>query len=339
MADILTALRNACTANGWTLSGNVLHKGTCFVNTRVATCVASAIRPAVGVRDYLMVKSGNGKDGSNLLTDPSGNEPCIGPLLNGGNATTLAFIDWSFPVDYHIHINTSPDEVWLVVQYNSAFFQHVGFGQSPGIGNPGTGNWHFATLGSNAVNSSQQSTKQFNAIECGNAGANVGFNARENIVPQPFWTDRWAGSDVATAAPGEMNYSYHGMRGDTGAAAWSSSGNGYGLSYVVPATGTGASAVAAPLLARQPNAWNGESSLIPLQLAVRRPDSKMSIQGELKHVRTLRMDFLDPLFVIDLSPDKWRVYPVFNKNTVAPAGGTNLGHSGCFAVAIHYDGP
>lgn len=339
MIGLLTALRDACVANGWTLAGNVLHKGTCYVQLRVLTCPALSTRPAAGVRDYLLVRAGNGIDGSNNLTDPAGNEPCIGQLTNGGTSTTLAYIDWAAPFDYFIHINANPDEVWLAVHFNGTDFMHLGFGQTPGIGNPGTGNWHFATLGNAAATSNQQGAKQFNAIECSAAGVNGSFNVREDIFPLPFWVLELGGNDNPSANTGTMNYVYHGMHGGTEAATWSNAGSGYrgGASNML--AGTGAFAPVAPLLARQPNLWNNEAALLPFQLMILRPDSKSSIQAEMKHMRVLRMDYLDPMTVIDRDPDFWRVYPVYRKNTAVPAGGQNLDHSGCFAVAIRYDGP
>lgn len=341
MADLMTALRTACTANGWTLSGNVLSKGGCYVQTRILACPAPSTRPSIGTRDYMMVRAGNGIDGSNNLTDPAGNEPCIGPFTNTGNSSSLEYIDWAFPATYRIHVNTNPDEVWMAVRYNNVFYQHIGFGKTPGVGNPGTGNWHFATMPNLAATSNNETYKYQNKVNSGAGPFGVGSFQNGNVCPQPFWIGgRVNGAGSETAGPGLVNYSYHGMRGDTGAASWSASGNGFNVVYTAPGAGTSCQPTIVPLLERQPNAWNNEAILLPLQLLIRRPSNKTSIQAEFKHLRTLRMDFLDPEHIIDLAPDKWCVYPCLQKNTSLPGGGlTQLMHSGCFAIAVRYDGP
>lgn len=340
MAALLTALQTACTANGWTLAGNVLSKDGCYAQIRVVTGPVPSVRPSVGTRDYLYVKSGNGIDGSNLLTDPAGNEPTIGTFLSGNNASNLAYEDWVFPVTYRIHINTAPDEVWMAVRWNPVQYMHLAFGKSPAVGCPGTGNWHFATLPPMPSAGNIPAYYGRTQIEIGAGAISMGFNAGENIIPQPFWIGGRAGGTDTPTASTLVNYSFHGMRGDTGAAAWSSAGNGFGLSYIAPATGVSAWPTQDPLLSLQPNAWNSEAAFIRLQLLVRRPDSKTSLVGDIEHTRILRIDHLDPEYIEDRDPDYWCIYPCLSKNTAIPAGGTGMDmHSGCFGIAVRYDGP
>ena len=61
-ADLLAALQAACTGNGWTLSGNVLHKGTCYAEVKLTQTQGSVVWP----NSALGVRACNGIDGSNL---------------------------------------------------------------------------------------------------------------------------------------------------------------------------------------------------------------------------------------------------------------------------------
>lgn len=323
MAGLLTALRNACTSNGWTLSGNVLHKGTCYVRNQIVQC--PEYTAGIGQRPYLVVRSGNGIDGGNELTDPAGNEPSIGPfsspVRNDGP------VDWDWPVNYFIHISAAPDEVRLVVGYNAVFYQHLWFGQTPGIGNPGTGNWHFATMSPLAATNSNWQYKRRDSVGVNQTGQQISTTNGPYTVPQPFWI-------TSTANSTYMNYAYHGMRGDTGAAAWAQD-TGFTNSML----GTAIWPALQGLIQYQPNAWNNQVALLPMQLLIARPDFKTTLQAEFMHARKLRIDFIDPESVITLGPDRWKVYPCLHKDISQPTGGVVDMHSGAFGVAIRYDGP
>src|SRR5262245_27353299 len=100
MTAVLTALRNACTANGWTLSGNILWKGTCYAEVRIGDNGETGAPTGT----MLYVRAGNGKDGSNNLTDAATRFGMIGPLRVAGGAASWP--DWDWPVTYFIHILT-----------------------------------------------------------------------------------------------------------------------------------------------------------------------------------------------------------------------------------------
>jgi hypothetical protein len=340
MSDLVTALRNACTANGWTLSGNVLHKDGCYADVRTVVGAIPSTRPSIGSRDYIVVRAGNGIDGSNALTDEPPTHAAIGPLVNSGGATDLAYLDWTFPVTYHIHVNAAPDEVWLAVQYNGTYFQHLAFGKSPTPGNPGTGNWLFATLPYLAYNNTNHVYRRETGICYKNDDTmDVGAFGDGDIAVQPFWINRGNGNTAENAAPGSINYAFHSLHSTTGAAAWNS-GNGYNLQQPVGGNnGVGAAQAIYDVYRTQPNAWNQESILLPCQPMKRRPENKSSIVGDIRHMRYIRMDFMETLDVVDRTPDLWRVYPCYRKGGASMSTGAGLGHSGGHAVAIRYDAP
>lgn len=142
--DLLTGIRSACTANGWTLAGNVLSKGTNFLRTQV---VGTTI-------EFL---GGTGIDGSNNLT---GAGPSVVRITSG-----VAGISITFPVTYEVHLNAAPDEVYVVVNYNINDYQWAAWGQSDVAGVGGTGMWYAAACVANNV---------INQWIGGPAGASVG---------------------------------------------------------------------------------------------------------------------------------------------------------------------
>lgn len=121
LADLLTAIQSACTANGWTLSGNVLHKGTCYAQVMQAA-------------SSLQILGGDGIDGSNALT---GAATAAGFLIQPMTGTTFAW-----PITYEVHVHTAPDEVYVVINYASGVFECAAFGQSAMPGLVGSGNWY-----------------------------------------------------------------------------------------------------------------------------------------------------------------------------------------------------
>lgn len=328
-ADLLTALRNACTTNGWTLSGEILHKGTCYVQTRVGENGSTDTSPVPPANSMLIVRIGNGKDGSNILTDtPHGTlgGPRMGRIKDTVSNT---YLDWDWPVTYHIHVNVSPDEVVMIVNYGSGqYFQTVMFGQSPSPGNAGTGNWAGGTV-PNVVGGYGGSP--FSNANIGMmASGTFSLYAGSYWCPFPFWQTSDGG---LTGTP--ANGCIHGAVNSSGATIWSSV---TAMPYFGANDGVTASAPLEPLALRSPNAWNSEAILLPMQLLQARPSSKSSIIGEFKHIRLVRNDFIDNGTVLIYGSDKWKVYPAFKKNA-AVREGQGITHSGTFAVAIRYDGP
>lgn len=341
LTDLLTALRNACVAAGWTLSGDVLHKGTCYAEVKIGT-LGETGAPANGM---IFVRPGNGKDGSNNLTDPAtaGTGCGIGTIRAVQNVNS--YPDWDWPVSYHIHVHASPDEVFLLVNYGGATkWQYLTFGQSPAPGCAGTGNWAASTVAEARTTGSYQGEDTVCASPNG-TGPSGYYSTRTGVGP--FWFLTGWGS---TTSYGQAPFYFHGaVEFTTGAPVWSgtiemlqsaSATTTYQANRTISACPTGRYP-----LSRTPNAWNGETLLVPIQLVSSRADFKVSLVGRLAHIRMCRNDFIEDGAVITLGPDKWKVYPCFKKNTeyrdgyVSGSIGPTSGHSGTMAMAIRYDGP
>ena len=116
-----TAIFSACTAEGWSLSGDVLSKSGMFVRLQV-------------VSGTLRVLGGTGIDGSSNLTGAAGNFVSIGGLS----------ID--YPLAYEIFVFDA--EIYVVVNYGVDRYQFCAWGKTTVAGVGGTGMWFGATMGS-----------------------------------------------------------------------------------------------------------------------------------------------------------------------------------------------
>jgi hypothetical protein len=214
ITNLLAAIRAACTDNGWTLSGEVLHKGAAYIRTQI-------------VSGYITWLGGTGIDGSNNLT---GAAPQI--VRNGDFGSQPL----TFPCTYEVHINEDPDEVYVVLNYATEFYQYAAFGLSDVAGLPGTGMWFAASrFGANAT--------------ANGAGWHFFTSANGNT-----FTGATRGGPMFYASSSGQNcqtsYIHHGLDG----RGWSghSAAADYPQSFQANA----------PLLSLLPNTWNDETVLL-----------------------------------------------------------------------------
>lgn len=297
LAALATTIQTVLTANGWTLSGSVLHKGNVYIKL---TAVSATM---------LTVTGGTGIDGSNNLTGVSAGAPCIRGDITGHEIT--------FPVTYDIHINTGPDEVYCLINYNANHWQWLAFGQSSVAALPGTGAWFGASFA--------QFSLAVDPISIyASGGGNSGNNHR--VAPALFWDNQSASSSHSA-----NTFINHGLDGLT----WGPNVVGSGFDQ----GGASAPPYLDPLIARMPNAWNGETTLLPYQAYVARPSSKFSLVADLKHARIVRVNNLNDGDIITLGPDQWKTYPFYIKNSVVPNAGQQVRDSGTFGWALRYVAP
>lgn len=132
-ADLLAAVQAACTANGYTLTGNVLSKGTLFAEI---TSIAQTY-------PVLAVRCGTGQSGGVLSGASDMASAALGFVTTGGLGSNA----FAFPMTYDVHIGTVPDEVYLLVNYGVNLYQYIAFGQSSVLGLTGSGNWYAGSCG------------------------------------------------------------------------------------------------------------------------------------------------------------------------------------------------
>lgn len=125
LAALLTGIQSACTANGWTLAGSVLHKSGVYQRLVVNG-------------DFIDSTGGTGIDGGNNLTNAAPSQARIGTLTTGLAALV-------FPLTYHVFIGTVPDEVGVVIEYSTDKYQWLYWGKSA-VSLPGSGGWFSGSI-------------------------------------------------------------------------------------------------------------------------------------------------------------------------------------------------
>ncbi len=303
-ADVRNALFSACTANGWTLSGEILTKGSAVVRVELNT-VSTAAKGA-----GLILRCGTGVSGG-VVTGASPVGPRFGPLSPSVDA-----IVWPMQVDIHVHDN----EVYLIGVYNVDTLLFLAFGiSSLPIS---TGMWATA---------STYQEQGLNTLSIAMTPTSGGGANSYRVAPAPFWTTAYSTASSASLNNDTICANIDGIVW-AGLPTSAGSMTSPGAMYAVPAL--------APLMARQPNAWNSEAVLLRIQVYMARTNAtKISLILDLLHARYVRVDNYQIGQIITLGPDRWKVYPAYRKNAVVRDGGTDLNHSGTFGWAVRYDGP
>jgi len=285
LADLRTKIIAACTANGWTLTGTVLHRGTSFATLTVTG-------------NFLDLLGGTGQSGGSL-TGAAPSAARIGTLTSGMQAL-------AWPLNYEVHVFANPDEVFVVLNYSTSFYQWLAWGKSS-VALPGSGMWVSGSLSGGMTSGSAFAMVGSSTSPTGSIGNRSG----SSICPALFH------ANTRTAPVGE-----HINHGISGGAGWST-------------TDTMAAAYRTPLDFSMPSAWNSDTVLLPIQaFSTAYGSSKVAMVLDLANVRAVRIDNLQPGDIITLGPDRWKIYPWYLK--AATSSATTSGPHGW---AIRYDGP
>lgn len=313
--EVLSALQNACTANGWALSSGILSKGDCYA------------KPFINDGTIALI-AGTGQSGTTVTNTPVvvANSAYVPGYPNLW--TSLSGIDnaIAYPLTYSIHIMENPNEVYLFINHSVDNWSYIAFGQSPIADLPGTGIWYGGTgIGKNIVPSSNIS----------NTGANGHLScALFSYVAQ----GGTSGNSMQT-----IKCFFHHSINDL-PSEWSGAGvNGVGTPDTISWAGMPSQANATltlmPLMTREPSVWNSGAALHPIQPSIIRPDNRRSVVGNLSNARYARIDNIDPGQIVTIGNEKWRFYPWLKKNIAdRNATGADKSHSGTYAIAIRYDG-
>jgi len=328
-ADLRTALVAGLVANGWAQTGEILHKGGAYLAVESRETFGAGNNTS----DGLTFQGGTGID-SGALLNPSAARPRL-----GRGRSIDAEVSW--PVEYHIHIHAAPDEVYVLVRFNVDFWTWAAFGVSstPDLG--GSGMWITGqnSRERNHSDGTQPALGRY-ALTLTEGGVPYGTSWYYAATPgAPFWETGWATNNVRHAD--FVSCAMHCKLDAAMTVQWAG--------YRPPSGGVGAQIVgapwyAAPLLGRLPNAWNSESVLLPMQVYMWRPESKVSLVLDAAHARYTRIDNYEPGEVFEIGPDRWKAYPFIRKNTAARDAGpfiassSGITHSGTLGWAIRYDG-
>jgi hypothetical protein len=229
------------------------------------------------------------------------------PAPNVRMVSSAAMQVWTFPVNYEINIFTAPDEVYIVVNHDTVKFQHAAWGIStvPDIG--GTGMWISAPCGN--VTTGGSGFQGFGGTLYDFGGSNAWGFALFGQRSGQF--DR-RNSFINCA-----------LDGTTG---WKQ--NPYGLNGLHP------------LLDMLPNNWNGETILLPMPvIKAWASGAKVSLLAMPANLRVCRITNHDPMDVVSIASDDWKLYPWRYKDAANPNGVANVDSSGTWGCAIRYTGP
>lgn len=333
--DIVLAIQNAATDSGWTLdrqaalgTGNaegretLLHKGDIYVQLRsmVSTLGAWTSRqlwqrgPAVFVTGATGYNSGaawNAQPGTSWVNPNTSDQAVlIGPAPTAATGTAWAHL--SFPCPYRIFTFSDPDVVLMIVRATATVYQWIMFGRIEKFGT-----W---TGG------------QFVAASNNGGQAGSGGNYPSSPIYSPSGNNRGRSyapfHDMSTGYnPGQTpengvnSQVYMDIPGDTGASAtykwtWNSRQNPYSSSVFYRAV-LGANSLSDPVNSRSPNAFNQVAAMSPFMLMSQRDsEPNWTIIGRLAHVRQIPIDNFNPEDTFSLGPDKWIVFPYFEKGGV-----------------------
>lgn len=313
--DLQTALVNGCVAEGWSYDDGILHKGPAFIRPYVSTTTTTTAGPG------LIIQGGTGRSGGTLV-DPSTAQPRLGRL--GAHAFSE---DPAWPAEYFLHIFDDPDEVYLILRFNVDRHYFLSFGVSS-IPVGGAGIWMAGTTGRPYGTTGNSTWGSFRISPTG-GGSGGGASNGQVYVSGPFWGHRDNTSH---------SYLQNAVHCDIGGVGWKGAGS---VSTAMNEGAISAAAMLVPLVNRQPNGWNQEAVLLPIQPHLRVSGNKVSMLADLAHARYVRVDNYASGDIIQLGADLWRVYPFYLKDSGQPDGGgdtTSVATTGTFGWAIRYDG-
>ena len=305
VAAVLTALTDACGAEGWTWSGGILSKADPGIFVRLDAATASGTFTPLRMWGRTAIDSGE------MPLEVSMNVPVQATMV-------------TYPVTYHVFVFTS--EVFMVINYSDKF-QWIAFGQSDQPGLTSSGNWVAGICGFT------DATHYSNSWGCSINlnGGNLGYSytgGNESIVPAMFWADIQNMSLPYRASCTAGNWFLDAGLEAGVYAPWMEPKDGASQKYVCE------------LLATQPNSFNNEGVLIPIKVFQKRSSSKFSQVLQVQNARHIRVDNYTPTEVIALGTDQWMVFPWYLKNSVSRSSCSALDtppHSGTFGWAIKYE--
>lgn len=294
-ADILAAIVSVTTANGWTwdATNGVLSKGGLYFQLTTTS-------------SYLRVLGGTGGGGGSPLSG----YPYRWCAISNTSRTTIAF-----PATYYVHLHPTQDQVFVMLNYASVYWQWLLLGRASNFGYPGSGAYYGAALPRDfdgyyiPPGQGSQTNMVPATLEMDSTGSGNGSSPPNFVMLDQLDYTQWSGGELSQA--------------NAIIRAWPE---------------------CSQQIASQPNQWNQEIVLLPVRFVKARGSSLYSLIGEIDQIRFTRNTYLNDGDVITLGTEKWKVYPAYSKNASVPDGSLETptgspGHSGTYAIAVRYDGP
>jgi hypothetical protein len=304
-ASLRDAIVSAATANGWTWDSGLgaLHKGSVAGQLTVSG-LGVLVKAALGVS-------------AGALVSPSAITCGIRAVF-----TVSPHVNLTYPLTYHIFINENPDEVVVAVNYQTSWWQWLGFGMARPMGDNTTPVWQWGTCGGGMTNTT--ATWDGVAFNAGGTTYTVG-NTRQTGC-YPFW--QAAGRDASPA--------WCAIYSQLITPGWAYPHVGESTSALAGSYNFAVSRINSQLLQTQPNNWNGETVLLQITVNIGRPSSFNSYLAEIGHLRMVRNDNLLDGQILTLGSEEWFTAPAYRKNLTHRDGASSTDgtHSGTMGIAV-----
>ena len=301
--NLLDALRLFATANGWTQNNwsavgsdqwLSLQKGSIYANLLASTT-------------QIQMKGALGYSGA-AAWDAQLSTHTYAPKVRDGWYGAVAW-----PVTYWFFQHTAPDSIEVVIRYQPTRFQYLQIGTITKYGTWPGGEYYAA--------SSEHPTVGID----GSGAMGVQLPNQACNFPGLFWSK--SGAFGYAAAPDLLHC-------EIDSVVWGSAVRGFGGGAPLPSgLLTSASEHLYPLPQRSNSAFNGLTTLQPIELYALRPDAHHSPLGRVEHVRYAIVTNHNAADIIDIGGQKWMLFPWVEKGGPTDAGGQHYG------MAIKYDGP
>lgn len=297
--ELRTELFNFAQLRGYTLiGGQMLQKGDVYAQIEASTTA------------YIRMRGGTGQDGSG---NPTG-----APHARWAYMRNPQFnITFTWPITYHFHHRASPDAVFVALEYNNGWSQHLLFGDMAKAAAFVGGGYYSASVGSYDSGPFPQNPGSLQLLLQSYGGSADG--AYEIL---PF-------QGGSSGGGGQFAGSY--LHAETGGRTW------YERTTGVSDTLHQNSLY--ELRARSLNPWNNGMNLVPWYLFGVNINGNLIVLGELPQMRFCRMRHYNIGDVITIGADKWKLYPVLLKNASQPDPPAGTYHTGDWGIAVAYDGP
>jgi len=326
-ADVLAFLA----ANGYTQEGSdLIKKGNLYATLTTDTY-------------YLEMRGAKRSDGVGNLVEPFdgpnrnvtwSNPGCRVVEKIQGNSGGVVTMSW--PITYHFHLSTNPDEFWCFLEYNGGYCQHFGFGniiKSAPFTGGGFYTSSFSRPQSSEDSNSDTDAARWSTITNTLVSVSQGYyNHSGAIIPFNYTSyggvikDYFGGSAIHAEIDGVEWF------GNTLLSSDDIFPNNLKL---LP---NGAFSYER---SRSQSPINGITSLAPFRIMAGVPGRNVQQLGRINSLRFCKLGNLNFGQVESDGTDSWKFYPLIVKSPDADDSDTTFsdGTSGLYGLAVRYDGP
>ncbi len=299
--NLLDALRLFATANGWTQNQWTAVGADQWLSLQKGSIYANLLASTTQIQ----MKGALGYSGASAWNAQPSTHP-YAPKIRDGWYGAVAW-----PVTYWLFQHTSPDSIEVQIRYQPTRFQYLQIGTITKYGTWPGGEYYCASSesptvgldGTGAMAGQVPGACNFPGLFVSKVGQ-FGYYAAPDIIHAEIDSFTWGSATrKAFAEDSEV-----GSEINAGKHAY-------------------------PLPQRSNSAFNGLTTLQPIELYMRRTDSLYSPLGRVEHVRYAIVTNHNAGDIIDIGGQKWMLFPWVEKGGPNDAGGQHYG------MAIKYDGP